>query len=453
MHENEDALWAYNAQDCARTRECGEAELQAIAQMGLQEVDAFQQRLFWPVLRAMQLGVRVDLQAKKRMAQELEAGMTKREAYFHSILGHKLNPRSTKQMQALFYGDLKQPPIMSRATKASPSHLSCDAEALSKIALREPLLRPLIRAIEEYRTLGVLLSTFVLMPLDTDSRMRCSYNICGTETFRFSSSENAFGTGGNLQNVPKGGEEDDGLVLPNIRRLFVPDPGYTFFDTDLSKADLRVVVWEADEREMKAMLAEGRDPYVETAREYHKDPTIAKTRSDGSEHPIYKRFKSFSHGTHYLGTARGLAARLGMLVHEAERAQRWYFARYPKIAEWQKRFTAEVRAARKVKNRFGYQRIYFDRVDDAMVREAIAWLPQSTVACTINRAWVNLYDHAPEIQVLLQVHDSLAGQFPTPLAAECLEKFKTLTRIEIPYDDPLVIPIGIKTSEESWGAC
>ena len=59
----------------------------------------------------------------------------------------------------------------------------------------------------QHRSLGVFLSTFCLMPLDTDGRMRCSFNVCGTETMRFSSSENAFGTGGNLQNIPKGEEK------------------------------------------------------------------------------------------------------------------------------------------------------------------------------------------------------------------------------------------------------
>jgi DNA polymerase I-like protein with 3'-5' exonuclease and polymerase domains len=36
--------------------------------------------------------------------------------------------------------------------------------------------------------------------------MRCTYNLAGTETFRFSSSEDAFGFGTNLQNIPKGDE-------------------------------------------------------------------------------------------------------------------------------------------------------------------------------------------------------------------------------------------------------
>jgi DNA polymerase I-like protein with 3'-5' exonuclease and polymerase domains len=103
-------------------------------------------------------------------------------------------------MTNLFYTELAQKPVKNRATGS----LTCNSEALQKIADREPLLAPIIRVIEELRSLGVFLSTFVNAPLDFDRRMRCSFNIAGTKTYRFSSSENAFGSGMNLQNVPKG---------------------------------------------------------------------------------------------------------------------------------------------------------------------------------------------------------------------------------------------------------
>ena len=85
--------------------------------------------------------------------------------------------------------------------------------------------------------------------------------------------------------------------------------------------------------------------------------------------------------------------------------------------------------------------------------EAVAWVPQSTVANVINKAWLNIYKAAPEIQVLLQVHDSLAGQFPTNTKLQSISKLKQLAQVTIPYDDPLVIPVGVKTSEVSWGEC
>ena len=458
----ESQRWTYNGTDCVRTREVGEELTQVVKTMGLAEVDAFQQKFFWPVLQCMQRGIAVDKRTRSRFADELMEEMAKREDYFQAVLGHPLNPKSPLQMSKLFYEDLKQRPVYTRAKKGVPGHLTCNDEALREIAKREPILRPLVRAISEYRSLGVFLSTFVMAPLDVDGRMRTSYNICGTETFRFSSSENAFGSGTNLQNIPKGGEGDGGdeddailgrLTLPNVRKIFVPDPGYEIFDKDLSKADLRIVTWEADEPEMKAMLREGKDPYVEIAREYYKDPSITKSNPDGSENPKYRTFKSFAHGTHYLGTPYGLAQRLGLTVHQAETAQRWYLGRNKRIAEWQREFCAQLRSRRYAENIFGYRRYYFDRIDEGTCREAIAWVPQSTVALYINRIWMNIYERFPHIWILLQVHDSLVGQFPMHRRAECLAQMEEASQIVLPYDDPLIIPSGTKTSTKSWGDC
>lgn len=450
----EDQLWRYNCVDCVRTREAGEVLETVVTKLGIESVNEFQQKFFWPVLQAMQRGVAIDKKLRQKLADELLEEMAVREEYFVHVLGHPFNPRSKTQMAKLFYEDLKQQPIWSRAKKGIPSHITCDGEALTKIALREPILRPFIKAIEEYRSLGVFLSTFVLAPLDIDNRMRTSYNITGTSTFRFSSSENAFGSGTNLQNIPKGGEEaDSDLKLPNVRKMFVPDPGYEMFDKDLSKADLRIVVWESGEDEMKAMLKEGKDPYIEVARDFYKDRTINKLRSDGSEDPRYRTFKSFCHGTHYLGSPSGLSQRLGLTVYQAEKTQNWYFGRFPKIREWQNDFKKQVASRRWVENIFGYRCHFFGRIDDATFREAIAWVPQSTVALYINRIWMNLYEKYPHIWVLLQVHDSLVGQFPIHRRDECLAQLEEASRIVLPYDDPLIIPTGTKTSQVSWGDC
>jgi len=69
----------------------------------------------------------------------------------------------------------------------------------------------------------------------------------------------------------------------------------------------------------------------------------------------------------------------------------------------------------------------------------------------INRAWKNFHDNLPEVQVLLQVHDSLAGQFPTHRKAALLPQMKQQASIIIPYAEPLIIPVGIKVSDLSWG--
>jgi DNA polymerase I-like protein with 3'-5' exonuclease and polymerase domains/uracil-DNA glycosylase len=438
----EDQLWTYNCEDCVRTFEVDEGEQVTVDKLGVRAVHDFQQSLFYPVLRTMNKGIRVNVAKRQTFAMGLMDEIAKRQAWINDALGHELNIRSPKQMQEVFYGAFAQRPILNRKTGS----VSCDDEALGKIAAREPLLRPLVKKIQELRSLGVFLSTFVQAPLDVDGRMRCSFNITGTETYRFSSSSNAFGSGLNLQNIPKGGGTDD-LELPNVRSLFIPDPGYTFFDIDLSSADLRIVVWEADEPEMKAMLREGLDPYTEIAKEFYHDPSITK------KDPRRQTFKSFAHGTNYLGTAKGLAERLGLPVKQAEQTQRWYFERFPRIKRWQDDLKDQVIKRRMVQNVFGHRCYFFDRIEGTIFNQAAAWIPQSTVACLINHAYVAIDRDLPEVDILLQVHDSLAGQFPSHLGDRAVNAIVAKAEIALPYSDPLVIPVGVKTSSESWGAC
>ncbi len=439
----EDQLWTYNCKDAVITFEVDTAQQAAVDQMRLREVHDFQQRLFWPVLDSMNRGLRVDTSRRGDFAFTLQEEIATREQWLIDTLGEPLNIKSPLQMKRMFYETLGQKPVLSRKTGG----VTCDDEALRKLAEREPLLLPVTKKIAELRSLGVFLSTFINAPLDTDGRMRCSFNIAGTETYRFSSSKNAFGSGLNLQNIPKGGGDDE-LELPNVRSLFIPDPGMTFFDIDLSSADLRIVVWESDEPEFKAMLKEGLDPYTEIAKEFYHDPTITK------KDPRRQTFKSFAHGTNYLGTAKGLAERLGLGVHEAEQTQKWYFERFPKIKKWQDDLKDQVYKRRMVQNVFGYRCYFFDRIEGTIFNQAAAWIPQSTVACLINRAYVKIYEELPEVQILLQVHDSLAGQFPTHLGDWITNQIVSKAEIELPYPgDPLVIPVGVKTSTASWGDC
>lgn len=439
----EDQLWSYNCKDAVITYEVDEVEQSNVDQMRLRAPHDFQQRLFWPVLKSMNRGVRVDHKRKADFAMTLMNEIASRETWLQDVLGHPINIKSYPQMKELFYESLGQRPIISRKTGT----VTCDDEALGKIGDREPLLRPVVKKIQELRSLGVFLSTFINAPVDIDGRMRCSFNIAGTETYRFSSSTNAFGTGLNLQNIPKGGGSDD-LELPNVRSLFIPDPGCTFFDIDLSSADLRIVFWEADEPEAKAMLKEGVDFYTMVGKEFYHDPNFSK--SDKRRNTF---FKPFCHGTHYLGTAKGLAERLGISVHEAERTQKWYFGKFPRLKKYQEDMKDQLLKRRMVENVFGYRCYFFDRIEGTVFNQAAAWIPQSTIACLINRAYVNIHDNLPQVEVLLQVHDSLAGQFPTHLGDLAVRQIVAQSEIALPYSDPLVIPVGVKTSTVSWGDC
>lgn len=440
---DEEQLWEYGCKDACITYEVDTAQQKATDQMGLREVSDFQQSLWWPVLETMIRGNRVDKTKRAEFANTLFEEIFQREKWIFELLGEMLNIRSSQQMQWLFYEDLGQKVIKDRKTK----NPTTNDEALRTIATREPLLRPLCRKISELRSLGVFLSTFVKAPLDIDGKLRCMFKITGTDTYRFASTKNAFGSGLNMQNIPAGGGDAEELELPNIKTLFIPDHNHEFFDIDLAAADLRVVVWESDCKEMKAMLRQGLDPYTEIAKEFYHDQSITK------KDPRRQTFKAFAHGTNYLGTAKGLAERLGLSVQEATKTQAWYFGKFPEIKNWQESVKNQVMTRRMVKNIFGYRFYIFGKIEGTIMNQVIAWIPQSTVGCLINRMYVNVYNNLKEVQVLLQVHDSLAGQYPIAQADWCKKRIVEEAQIELPYADPVVIPVGIKTSRSSWGGC
>lgn len=468
--ESDDELWRYNCEDTVRTLECADVELSNIEKYKLQEVEKFQQSMFWPLLQCMQRGVRIDLEARREMDATLEAEMIKRQEWFKNVLGHELNPRSPQQMQALFYEDLRLP-IQYKKTPDGPRP-TLDDDALMAIQAKEPLVRPLVKTIQEYRSLGVFLSTFVRARLDEDNRMRCSYNPCGTRVYRLASKENAFGSGTNLQNIPKGAKakEPEDLELPNIRKIFIPDEGFTFFDLDLQRADLWPVAWEANDVELKLALNLGVDMHCFNACTIYDikgippEELVEESEQYPNGHPNYKEHRARigytkrqnakvgAHAVDYYCQSRKLAQALGCSVHEADHFIRKWLGSHPGIEKWQHRTIKQVNEHRFVENKYGYRCYFFDR-PESVIPEALAWVPASTVAVTINKAWHNIYSTLPEVWVLLQVHDSLAGQVPTHLLETLKPKMLQQARITIPYEDPLVIPIGIKTSEKSWGDC
>lgn len=479
----EDQLWNYNCQDCVYTDEVGLAILETVKKLGLESVYEFQQRMFWPVLQAMQRGVRIDVDRRAALISEVHSEIDKRQTFLSDVLGGPFNAQSPKQMHSLFYNDLKLPVQLKRGKKGEPSRPTLDDDAITKLAAKEPLIRPITNAIADIRTLSKFLSNFLERPLDIDGRMRCAYNIGGSasgasapKTYRLSSSENAFGSGTNLQNIPSEKSKSMGKAaartglsfigdpyqFPNIREIFIPDVGYTFFDMDLERADLFVVCWEADDPQLKAAMRLGVDIHLLNAFVITgKDPPDLLELVES--HPKYldwrrpmkmiREFaKVFCHGTNYGGGPQTMAQHTGRSIVEIERAQRIWFSAHPGIKSWHQRVKTQITTRRFVENRFGYRWYIFDRID-SVLPEAIAWVPQSTVSVVINKIWERIYREIPEVQILMQVHDSLPGQFPSNQMDSLIPRIRAAAQITIPYEDPLVIPINIKTSEKSWGDC
>ncbi len=463
---DENIHWNYNCKDAVATWEIAEAQKDLIRKMDLGYPADFQMRLWFPLVKMMLRGIRQDLTQRAILQIEVDEYMVALQARIDKIVGHPLNPRSAKQLKELFYHDLGIKPVMSRTKPPRPT---LNDDALTTIAKREPILKPLIQCIQHYRSAGTFSSMFLGAETDIDGRMRCMTSASRAKTFRLATSKDAFGSGMNLQNQPRnnvardilenGGSISAGEInvdvrdainegylrisgeriycdyaLPNVRKLFIPDDGYTIFDADLERADLQVVVWEADDAELKQMLQEGVDIHTENAK------VVGLTRHDAKE---------FIHAVDYKITPQAAARAFGKTVHEMEVAMHKWFSAHPGILEWQKRTARQLPL---IQNKFGYK-IHFLDLPERTLTNALAWTPQSTVAIVINHGLVAIDETLPEVQILLQVHDSLLFQIKTDLVPAILPKALELMRITIPYDDPLIIPVSVKSSTVSWGDC
>lgn len=239
------------------------------------------------------------------------------------------------------------------------------------------------------------------------------------------------------------------VTLPNIRRAFIPDPGYVLCDCDLSGADAQVVAWEANEEPLKDAFKKGLDVHNfngEAVWGSAYDPK-AKPRKV----TMRDECKRGVHGTNYGASPRTLAATLGWSPTMASDFQaRWLTVR-PGISEWQRRVQHDLMVSRTTSNRFGYRIVWFDRPESCYTN-ALAWTPQSTVGIVCAKGGINLHREVPWVQILLQVHDSLVFQIPFHrMSPAGLDTIRRSLRVEVPYPDPLVIPWGLAVSEKSWG--
>lgn len=445
----EDRLWSYNCMDAVATFEVNQTLDSVLTQCKLTEQYRFHMVLWKSMLRIMLRGVLIDKKIRSEYAIKLIENMTSHQQDLDYILGYSLNVGSPLQVMNLFYTRLKLPVVLHKKTKKPTS----EYDALEKCVEREPLLRKLADLINDMRSMRVFFSNFISAPLSDDGRMRSSYGLA--ETLRLTSSEDAFGTGTNLQNIPKGDEDDaeaEEKLLPNVRKMFIPDPGYTFCEIDLAGADAQVVAWTSGDEKLKAAFRAGLKVHVVNSRDLFGE----KSGPSGKAEPYYTRTKVGVHLTNYVGSARTCAASLHIPEYEARAFQSKWFALHPAIPAWHERVTTQLQDTRQIPNRFGYRRYYFDRISE-ILPEAVAWEPQSTVAILSEKAWVAI-DQCDDLrrlglEVLMQVHDSLNIHYPTRNEAQILPLLRKIVTISVPFDDPLTIQWGLKTSTVSWGDC
>jgi DNA polymerase I-like protein with 3'-5' exonuclease and polymerase domains len=171
------------------------------------------------------------------------------------------------------------------------------------------------------------------------------------------------------------------------------------------------------------------------------------------KHTYRDMAKRGGHLSNYRGTAWMMARSLHIPIALAEQFQEAYYDTYPSFHKWYSWCARQIQLHSTLTTPLGRQRLFFGRdSDDAVIREAIAFIPQSTVADATNVILWRLWNYMPEIELLGQTHDSIDFQCDEGRVGEVISKFKELARVEITWQGKsIVIPIDIATGW-NWAA-
>ena len=253
-----------------------------------------------------------------------------------------INLNSKKDLPELMFSKhgFKMTPLKETAS-GTPS---TDEESLVKLRLeyRDPTCDKAIFLdnLLELRGLEKMYKTYIVgwsEKVQDDSRLHGRYNIQGTDSNRFSSSEP------NMQQIPKTS------VDPNIKKQLIAPPGYLYMAFDYSQAELRMMAHlSGDETYLKA-FRDGVDPHLSiAAKKYGVSIEEASKAYDDESHPDHKVWKARRKGAKQIafGLIYGIGSALlavklsdpkaGIIVtkEEAQKEMDEFFADHPKIKKF-----------------------------------------------------------------------------------------------------------------------
>jgi DNA polymerase-1 len=377
-------------------------------------------------------GIRIDPAVFARLDAELGADLRRLEGEIAAVAGEALNLNSPKQLASVLFERLQLPVI--KRTKTGPS---TDADVLEQLAAAG---HELPRLILEYRELQKLKNTYVdTLPTRVSrktGRIHTSFNQTGAATGRLSSSEP------NLQNIPvrtPRGEE--------IRRGFVPRPGWVFLVADYSQIELRLMAHLSGDPAFIEAFKQGGDIHRQTAALIFGVPVEAVTPD------MRARAKTINFATIYGQGSFSLSRQLGISQEEAKAFITGYFERFAGVRNF---LDAQVQLARSqgyVETIFKRRR-YIPEIKDRNFNmrafgERLAQNSplQGSAADLIKLAMIRIHrairDGALRSRMLLQVHDELVFEVPEVEIETMRHLVRTNMEQAADLRVPLVVDIGI----------
>ena len=373
-------------------------------------------------------GLRVDSIVLSEFHTSIESELKEIEEKIYSIVGHKFNISSPKQLGEVLFDELKL-----EAGKKTKTGYSTDSTVLEELKDKHEIINPILR----YRLLSKLLSTYVVgvenaIKEKNDNHIHTIYKQTWTDTGRLSSIEP------NLQNLPVRNEESK-----EFRRVFIAEDNSYLMSSDYSQIELRVLAHLAGEEALINAFNNKEDIHEATAKAIlHKDSVTKDERRNA---------KAVNFGIVYGISAWGLSNDLGITPKEAQDFINGYHRTFPKIEPYTHSLITFAEKNGYVKTIFNRRRYIRDinssnyNIREFSKRTAMNAPIQGSAADILKLAMVKL-DEAIEAnhlhaKLILTIHDEVVLNVPK----DELEQTKSLTEDILENVISLKVPLLVET--------
>ena len=379
-----------------------------------------------------QNGVMIDHKSLLKQSIDLGERIKSIEKDVYKLADQEFNIGSPKQLQDIFYNQLKLP-VIKKTPKGQPSTNEDVMQELS-------LVHELPKLILQYRNLSKLKNTYTdklgAQINDKTHRLHTSYNQTVTITGRLSSSNP------NLQNIPV--KTDDGK---KIRKTFITTKENKILSADYSQIELRVMAHISKDKSLINSFLNGEDIHSATAIEVfslkNKTPSQEERRAA----------KAINFGLIYGISSFGLSKQLKINNNDAKDYIEKYFIKYEGVRDFMDKIKKDAKKKGFVSTMLG-RRVHVPNIThsnfqirSAAERTAINAPIQGTAADILKVAMIDIAkwiekDNAP-VKIIMQVHDELVFEVNKSFIEEANSKISQLMANCFKLDVPLIVDVGI----------
>ena len=422
----------YAAEDADITLQLFEKLSEIIDKSSINLLKTIDYPLLFVLLEMEQKGALIDTSHLNELSKDFGAKLLNLVRKIHEASGSVFNIDSPKQLSEILFEKLK---IDTKGLKkTSTGYFSTSESVLQKLSDENDIVKDIL----EYRSLAKLKSTYtdkIAEICDQNSRVHTSYHQAVTSTGRLSSSDP------NLQNIPIRTKE--GIT---IREAFIAPANKKILAMDYSQIELRLMAHYSQDPIMLNSFKKNEDIHKRTASE------IFGTELSEVDDEMRRRAKTINFGLLYGMSAFGLSNQLGVSRAEADIFLNSYFERYSDVKKFMSDIVEKSKETKYVETLYG-RKIHVPNItaSNYMVRQAaeraaINGPLQGSAADIIKIAmikideWINL--NAPEIKMILQVHDELIYEVPDAFSEDDLIPILDLMENTTEIDVPLKVEYG-----------